>query len=370
MDTPNLPPEDTSRLPVSQKQGGRPQSVWSVPLESALTAFLNNRDAVGRFLGLTGGSVLYGLSALSVVYGITQIVGPPLAKSGALADILPCVAVLNVYELALLAVLGLIVVWRKVTTIPVSLGIEVISYPPVVLGLTGLALLWLGSHRRASWLRFVALAYALGVLLTMSRDHEFNLWLFGGGLIIVLLTIGAILRNVHLCFAGVIAATVGLGTTDALAAFARTHDLTTAGAMLGVGALGLIAVTLAFGRRTPAAYVLLGTLSAMACIFDYLPKSLHWVDLVVVLAIALLFAALLWRTRNVAPALVLWIPVFPRTYLLMARMSSWNFVVLGFLLLLLGALVSLFLKQKLLAQRPGPVEPTQETGDLPSDGGT
>jgi hypothetical protein len=574
MDTPNLPAEDTGRLPVPPRQCDRRQSIWSVPLESALTAFLNNRDAVGRFLSLTGGSILYCLSALSIVYGITQIIGPPLAKSSALADILPCVAVLNVYELALLAVLVLIVVCRhvtddaislvilvglflvasgmtlgvvapsglniclaigfasvilglgklyvlrrfvslrigvlsafgltlillwnflasslmarpimartateelrrsqwllswlvvlvgaagifieaasrkyardgeqdrrppflhtramawvfalvllaaagfhqygvaymfaidhvygdfipliavmsllllelirslakqyenlevmiacvplgltvfavpnKMTVIPASIGIEAISYPPVVLGLTGLALLWMGFRRRSGWLGLVAIAYALGVLLTMSRSHEFNLRLFGGGLIVVLLTIGAILRNVHLCFAGVIAATVGLGTTEILAVFSKAHDLTTVGAILGIGALGIMAVTFAFGRRTPAAYVLLGTLSAMACIFDYLPKSLQWVDLAVLVVIGSLFAALLWRTRNVAPALVLWIPVFPRAYLLMARMSSWNFVVLSFLLLLLGALMSLFFKQKLLPERPLPTEP-------------
>jgi hypothetical protein len=73
MDTPNLPAEDTGRLPVPPRQCDRRQSIWSVPLESALTAFLNNRDAVGRFLSLTGGSILYCLSALSIVYGITQI---------------------------------------------------------------------------------------------------------------------------------------------------------------------------------------------------------------------------------------------------------------------------------------------------------
>ncbi len=584
MDTSNLPAEDTSSLPVPQDQCRRHPSVWSVPLGSALTAFLNNRDAIGRFLSLTGGSVLYCLSALSIVYGITQIIGPPLAKSGVLADILPCVAVLNAYELALLAVLVLIVVWRhvtddaislvilvalflvasgmtlgvvapsglniclaigfgsvilgfgklyvlrryvslrigtlsalglaliltwnflgsslmarplmartatdelrrsqwllswlvimvgaalvfveaasrnytqdgardrrpaflhthamawlftlvllaaagfhqygvaymfaidyvsgdflplitvmsllllefirslekrweglevmmacvplgltvfavpnKLTAVPASIGIEAVSYPPVVLGLTGLALLWMGLRRRCSWLRFLALGYGLGVLLTMSRNHDFNLRLFGGGLIVVLLTFGAILRNVHLCFAGIIAATIGLGTTDILAEFAKAHELSTAGAILGVGALGVMALALAFGRRTPAVYVLLGTLAAIACIFDYLPKTLHWADLAVLLAIGTLFAALLWRTRNVAPALVLWIPVFPRAYLLVTRMSSWNFIVLSFLLLLLGALMSLFLKQKLLPESPLPLEPPQEPGNPPSE---
>ncbi len=553
-----------------------------MPLESAIGAFLNNRDAVGRFLSLTGGSILYCLSALSIVYGIAQIIGPPLARSGVLRDILPCVAVLNLYELALLAVLVLIVVWRnvtddaislvilvalflvasgmtlgvvapsgldiclvigvasvmlglgkllvlrryialrigwlsaaglalilawnflgsslmarpmmartatdelrrsqwlfswlvvtigailvfveaatreyiqpkdrtvrppflhthtmawvfvlvllaaagfhqygvaymfaidyvygdfiplvavmsllllelirslgkrheglqvmlacaplgltvfavssKMTTIPASIGIEAVAYPPVILGLTGLALLWTGFRRRCSWLRFLAIAYALGVLLTLSRDHDFNLRLFGVGLIVVLLTFGVILRNVHLCFAGVVAATIGLGTTTAWAEFAKAHNLTVAGATLGIGGLGIMAVALAFGRRTPAAYVLLGTLAAVVCAFDCLPKTLHWVDLAVLLVIGALFAALLWRTRNVAPALVLWIPVFPRACLLVTGMSSWNFVILSFLLLLLGALMSLFLKQKLLPEDRVSTKPTDETAATP-----
>jgi len=573
MDAPGSPAEDAGSLPVPPERCNRGSSIWNVPLESALTTFLNNRDAVGRFLSLTGGSILYCLSALSIVYGITQIIGPPLARSDALGDILPCVAVLNVYELALLAVLVLIVVWRNVTddaislvilvalflvasgmtlgvvapsglniclaigivsvvlglgklyvlrryiglrigafsllgltlilvwnflgsslmarpmmaraatdelrrsqwllswfvviagaalvfveaasrkdarkdvrdhrraflhtpvmawifalvllaaagfhqygvaymfaidyaegdfipliavmsllllemirslgersktldvmvacvplgltvlavpnrmtVVPASISIEVISYPPVVLALSGLALLWTSIRRQCTWLRFVAIAYGLGVLLTMNLSHEFNARLFGGGLIVVLLTSGVILRNVHLCFAGVVAATVGLGTTEVLAGFAKANHLTHAGAVLGAGALGIIALALAFGRRTPAAYVTFGTLAAVACIFDYLPKSLHWVDLAVIAVIGSLFAMLLWRTRNAAPALILWIVVFPRAYLFVTKMSSWNFVVLSFLLLFLGAFVSLFLKRKLSPESPLPQE--------------
>ena len=96
-----------------------------MPLGSLINVALNNRETLGRFLSLTGGSVLYCLSALSIVYGITQIIGPPLAKSGVFTDILPCVAVLNAYELALLAVLVLIVVWHNVTDDAISLVILV-----------------------------------------------------------------------------------------------------------------------------------------------------------------------------------------------------------------------------------------------------
>lgn len=233
-------------------------------------------------------------------------------------------------------------------------------YPPVVLGLTGLGVLWITIRHRWMWLRYMALAYALGVLLTLSRNHELNWMLFGGGIIVGLLVLGAVLRNLNLCFAGVVALTVGLGTTDLLARFARAHDLTVAGATLGFGGLGTMAIALAFGRRMPPAFVLIGTLSTMACIFDYLPKALHWVDLAVLAVIGVLFAALLLRTRDVAPALVLWIPVFPRAYLLVTKMSSWSFVLLAFLLLFLGATMSLFIKRRLLSQARPCKDPAEE----------
>jgi hypothetical protein len=580
MDTPDLSTGNTTGLPVQRSEPVRKQNFWNMPLGSLINLVLNNRETMGRFLSLTGGSVLYCLSALSIVYGITQIIGPPLAKSGALGDILPCVAVLNAYEFALLAVLVLIVVWRNVTDDAISLvvlvalflvasgmtlgvvapggldiclaigfasvvlglaklyvlrrcislrigalsilglalilawnflgpslmarplmartatdelrrhqwllgwlvllagaaltfadaagkepsrtdhssrripflhtysmaagfilvllaaigvgqygiaymfavdylsgdfipllaimsllalefihsmgkraeplevliactplvltilavpskltaapqmGVEILFYPPVVLGLTGAALLWIGFRHDWTWPRYVALVYAIGILLTLGRGHEVNWQLGGGGTIVALLILGAVRRNVNLCFVAVVALAIGLGTTDILARFARSHGLTAAGAVVGVAGLGIVAVALAFGRRTPAAYVLMGTISAILCIFDYLPKSLQWTDLGVLAMIGVLFGALLARTKDIAPALVLWVPVFPRVYLFATRMSSWSFVALSFLLLFLGAVVSLFLKRKLQPEGSTPRDREQQSRDI------
>lgn len=563
METVNPADETAGGPPAQPAPTSRNKSIWSVPLGSACRTFLNNREVIGRFLSLTGGSILYCLSALSIVYGITQIIGPPLAKSSALADILPCVAVLNAYELALLAVLVLIVVWRNITddaislvilvalflvasgmtlgvvapsgldiclsigaasvilafgklyilrryvslrigvlsaiglmlilawnflgssamarpimarvatdelrrsqwllawlvlivgaamifveaairrypqsngervrtpflhthamtwvfalvvlaaagfhqygvaymfavdhldgdfipliavmslllielirsfggpcevlqilislvplglaaaavhgkaaAMPTGVGVEAITYPPVTLGVMALALLWLSIRHGWKAFRYVAIVYVLGILFTLTQNYEFNLKLAGIGVVVVLLALGAIQRNVSLCFAGVLGLMIGLNSTEMLARFARAHDLTVIGATLGAGGVGILAIALAFGRRTPPAFVLLGTLSAAACIYDYLPKALHWVDLAILLIIGALFAALLARTKDVAPALVLWIPVLPRGYLFATQMSSWSFVVLSFLLLFLGAMASLFLKQR------------------------
>lgn len=74
-----------------------------------------------RFFNVSGGGILFCLSALSILYGVSQIIGPVLAKSGALAKTLPCIGALNLYELALLAALVLLVAWRNVTGDAVSL---------------------------------------------------------------------------------------------------------------------------------------------------------------------------------------------------------------------------------------------------------
>jgi hypothetical protein len=124
--------------PVTQKHQARSsKSIWSIPLGSLINNLARNQDAIRRFLSLTGGSIFYCLSALSIVYGITQIIGPPLAESSNIGDILPCVGVLNVYELALLAVLILVVVWRNVTDDAISLVVLIALFLVASGGIAG-----------------------------------------------------------------------------------------------------------------------------------------------------------------------------------------------------------------------------------------
>ncbi len=76
---------------------------------------------VKKFLSLTGGSVFYCLSGLSIIYGVGQIIGPALADSEDVKESIPAVFVMNIYELCLLGALVFIVVRRKVTDDAVSL---------------------------------------------------------------------------------------------------------------------------------------------------------------------------------------------------------------------------------------------------------
>ncbi len=78
-----------------------------------------------QFLDVTGGSILYCLSALSIIYGVAKIMGPHLVDPEALNEALPCLGVLNLYELALLGTLLFIVVLRRVNDDAISLVVMI-----------------------------------------------------------------------------------------------------------------------------------------------------------------------------------------------------------------------------------------------------
>ena len=75
------------------------------------------------FFSLTGGCILYCLSALSIVYGLVQVINPVLLGTGDTWTRLSCMGALNGYELAVLGVLLLIVLWRSVLDDAISLVI-------------------------------------------------------------------------------------------------------------------------------------------------------------------------------------------------------------------------------------------------------
>jgi len=83
-----------------------------------------------------GASLLYLLSALSLLFGLTRIIGPVLAQSFDPAKLFPSLGVLYVYELSLLGAAVLIVRWRNVTDDAISLLVLM----AVFLGVGGLAL--------------------------------------------------------------------------------------------------------------------------------------------------------------------------------------------------------------------------------------
>lgn len=76
---------------------------------------------IKTFFSFSGGSIFYCLSALSILFGIVQIIGPVLSQSHVYAERLSCIGILNLYECALLGIMLIIVLWRRVTDDAVSL---------------------------------------------------------------------------------------------------------------------------------------------------------------------------------------------------------------------------------------------------------
>jgi len=247
---------------------------------------------------------------------------------------------------ALPLVATLLAVTNKATIVPSGLSPGLLWSPPVVLGLTGIAVLWLSFHHKWYPLFFVALAYAIGVLLVIGKPHQLNWELGSLGVITLLAAFALMKRNAPLCFATVIAVSIGLGMTDTFTRFAEAHDLAPWGVACGVAGLGSVLISLTFGPQTPRAITFFGVIALVIFVFSCVPKPLHWADLGLV-AITLVVSDVLWfRTREILASLALWIPIAPKAHRFATEMSAWSFVALSFLLLFAGAGVSLFCKSR------------------------
>lgn len=114
MDSPSMPNTEptipTDSIPPLPSE----RSPWQRPLRDVLRTVWKQGGSIQQHLGLSAGTLFYTFSALSLAYGLTQIIGPPLAKSFALTEILPCVGVIKLYELSLVAILLIGVHWRGI----------------------------------------------------------------------------------------------------------------------------------------------------------------------------------------------------------------------------------------------------------------
>ncbi|MHC4284943.1 MAG: hypothetical protein ACYSWZ_18530 [Planctomycetota bacterium] len=102
--------------------GPKPEPQEPKPVKPVISSDVLDLNTWKRFSQLTGGSILYCLSAVLIIYGVVKLMGPVLSGEGVLKDALPCILTLHVYELALLGVLVLIVS-RKVVDDAISIVI-------------------------------------------------------------------------------------------------------------------------------------------------------------------------------------------------------------------------------------------------------
>ena len=259
-----------------------------------------------------------------------------------------------------------------------ALGIQLLWYPPVFLGLTGATVLALGLRRRCAGLLAVVPLYALGVLLTSTSSgavpQDLHWQLAGALLVSGLFVAGLLRRSATLCFLAVIVGTGGFSATHAFQGFTRFLGLGWWPGTLGLAGLGTLVVALVFGRM-PRALLFLAALGVIVSAFDYLPSHFGYADLFTVLVLGALGVGLWLRFRQWYPVTVLAGPLVYRLVVACVRLSSWRYVLLGFVLLFIGAWVSIRKGKRVkrdatasAASAPPPLDrpSSPAVGDVPS----
>jgi hypothetical protein len=236
-----------------------------------------------------------------------------------------------------------------------QLGPGLMCYPPVVLALSGLAIGGLAVYHRWYPLVGVAFIYGIGVILTAGfspeNPHDLNTHACIGTLVVALLVYGMIIRNQFLCLAGIIILCFGLLQLETFSKFAADCALTKAGGIAGVFGLGSMSLLLFFGKQLHKAAKIIGILCLAGFVFDYLPESFHIRYLVVLFGTGLLIGGLWLRTKDILAILILCVPYLTRLYMVAKHIAHWRFVILGFLLLGAGTIVSLLKRPKTVNAR-------------------
>ena len=224
-------------------------------------------------------------------------------------------------------------------------GPGLLCYPPVILGLSGLAISVVAIYHRWYRLLFVVFAYGLGVILTagFSPEHPYDLNTHACALTLVaaLLVYGIIIRNQFGYLAGIVILCIGLTQLDSFSVFVRNLNLTEVGGLAGVCGLGCMAFYLLFGQRLHKVFQIAGAVCLAVFIYDYLPKHIDWRYIIVLFAIGCLVALLWFRRKDIPAIAILCVPLFIRLYMLAKYIAYWRIVILGFLLLGVGTIASL-----------------------------
>lgn len=247
---------------------------------------------------------------------------------------------------------------------PFTFGLEWLAHPCAMLAIGAAAMLW--TARRLQWttFRWLAAAYLLGAVLTWgwspTAAPALNWRLTAALLIAGLLAAGLLLRKPALCVAAVMGATVGTGTLSAFARAMETIGLDVAGGMAGLGGIGLLAIAWVFAEKRLLPIVYLGALLLMGCAFDYLDNVPGWRDVIAMAGLLLAAGVVWWRFRALPPVFILAVPVVARLWLVFRTLSAWRYIVLSFVLLAVGAWLSVIKGRKSM----GPVA-QGETPDAP-----
>ena len=231
-----------------------------------------------------------------------------------------------------------------------KLSLALICYPPVFLALAGLAVIALAMYHNRRHLLFASFAYLLGVVLTFgfSPEDPYNLNINAcvATLTIGLLVYGLIRRNQYFCLLSIAILSIGMFFWDKATDMAACIQVTETGLVAGIFGLGVTALCLLFSEKTHKALRALGIICLSGFMLDYLPNFWHWNYLFALVATILIVIGFWFRIKDKFITSILLIPFVIRLYLLSKQLAYWRVVILGFLLLGVGILVSLFKGKK------------------------
>jgi hypothetical protein len=270
-------------------------------------------------------------------------------RFGALEIVISCVPLVTM----------LVAIEEKSVLASGQFGLGLICYPPVFLGLCGIAIGAIAIYHRWYRLLYVVCIYGLGIILTAGfnpeQAHDLNTGVCIASVAFALLIYGIIIRNQFVCISGIIFICAGLSLWDAFSNFTSSCQITGPGGIAGVFGLGSVALFLLFGSRLHKAIRVIGILCLAGFVFDYLSEQVLWRYLFVLFGTGLLMTVLWFRIRDILVISILWIPLLVRLFIISKRIAYWRFVIVGFLLLGAGTILSLLKhssKNKIGAEEP------------------
>ena len=224
-------------------------------------------------------------------------------------------------------------------------GIGLICYPPVFFGLCGIAVGAIAIYHRWYRLLYVVCVYGLGIILTAGfnpeQAHDLNMGVCIASVAFALLIYGIIIRNQFVCISGIIFICAGMSLWDPFSEFSNSYQITQLGGIVGVFGFGSMALFLIFGSRLHKAIRVIGILCLAGFVFDYLSEPVLLRYLFVLFGTGLLMTISWFRTRDILATLILWIPYLVRLFIISKRIAYWRFVIVGFMLLGAGTIMSL-----------------------------
>jgi len=148
----------------------------------------DERKSESSFLRI-GGSLFYSLSALSILWGLSKIIGPVFGQSSHLWDKVACVGALSLYESLIFGLLIVLIVWKQVKDDAVSLlviagifyvaggivndtiaaGSSIFSYT-IGIGLFAIAVVKIFVMKRYSRIQFSPI-FAIGLSLFFAWNY-------------------------------------------------------------------------------------------------------------------------------------------------------------------------------------------------------